>query len=63
MHVKGLIMRTIQTRKELSSMYKLSPNTLRRRLREIGIEPSRKRLSIKQMRLIYAEMGEPEEVL
>lgn len=56
-------MKTIQTRKELSSMYKLSPNTLRRRLCEMGIESSRKRLSIKQMRLIYAEMGEPEEVL
>lgn len=56
-------MKTIQTREELSRMYKLSPNTLRRRLREIGIGPTRKRLSIKQMRLIYAEMGEPEEVL
>jgi len=48
------------TRKELADLYSIHHTTLARRLKDIGIPIDRKRLTPKQIRLIYEELGEPE---
>ena len=50
----------ISTRKELADVYAMHPDTLSKYLKEIGIK-ARKRLLPKDIRRIYAEMGEPEK--
>ncbi|NTW18187.1 MAG: DUF4248 domain-containing protein [Nostocales cyanobacterium W4_Combined_metabat2_030] len=51
----------VQTRKEMANLYKIHHTTLARRLRELGIPANGKRLTPKQVRLIYEELGEPEK--
>lgn len=51
-------MEMMSTRNELATAYNLHINTLAKRLKEIGI-PSRKRLTPKEIKLVFEELGEP----
>lgn len=46
------------TKKELAAAYGIHPETLKTRLKEIGIT-GKKRISIKEQERIYQELGEP----
>lgn len=48
------------TKKELACLYQIHPNTLSKRLKEIGIE-TRSRLTPREVACVYAELGEPEK--
>ena len=47
------------TKKELACLYQIHPNTLSKRLNEIGIK-TRSRLTPRQLAFVYIELGEPE---
>jgi hypothetical protein len=49
------------TRKELANLYSVSPNTITKRLKALGIN-TRERLCPKQLELIYEELGEPQSL-
>jgi len=49
------------TRKELANLYAVSPNTMAKRLKALGIN-TRERLCPKQLEYIYEELGEPQKL-
>ena len=49
------------TKKELATLYSCHPNTMTKKLREIGIVETKKRLTPKQVRVVFEELGEPSK--
>jgi response regulator of citrate/malate metabolism len=49
------------TKKELANAYQISRETLRKNLNALGIKTTQKLITPKELELIYAELGKPEE--